>query len=217
MAILSLHHYEQSLDYTCGPACLMMAMKHFDHEVQLDQATELDLWREATWVEPRGCSVYGLALAAHRRGFQVRLMTNLEDEDLFSIVRERRPDLDVATMRFMQEDLRRKCHREGLVEVMTSITMDHVREALAAREVPLVLTSTAITARDDIPHWIIVRGLEGGLAHISNPYVEDGVNVEVVKASRLEEFLGFRGWQCLLALSRPPKNRTANLRRRRSA
>ncbi len=208
MAKLVVPYYEQSLDYTCGPACLMMAIGSFDPGLNLDQATELEIWREATWVEPRGCSMYGLALAAHRRGYKARMVTNLEDDEaLFQMVKERRPEIDVGTMRFMQEDLVRRCHAAGMMEERREVTLEDIQRALEAGEVPILLTSTAITAKEDIPHWIIVRGLEDGRALINNPYIEDGKKVEAVDLTRLEEHVGFHGWQSLVTISRPRRPR----------
>ena len=68
-----LPNYNQSLDFTCGPASLMMAIRALDKTQPLDRAHELQLWREANTVfmgkgHP-GSSPYGLALAAWRRGF----------------------------------------------------------------------------------------------------------------------------------------------------
>src|SRR3982750_740356 len=72
-----LPYYNQSLDFTCGPASLMMAMTALDKSQPIDRAHELQLWREANTVfmgqgHP-GSSPYGLALAGWRRGFPGRL------------------------------------------------------------------------------------------------------------------------------------------------
>ena len=37
--------YRQTLDFTCGPACLMMAMKAQDPALKADRAMEIQLWR----------------------------------------------------------------------------------------------------------------------------------------------------------------------------
>src|SRR4051812_16382751 len=72
-----LPYYNQSLDFTCGPSSLMMAMTALDKKQPIDRAHELQLWREANTVfmgkgHP-GSSPYGLALAGWRRGFGIRL------------------------------------------------------------------------------------------------------------------------------------------------
>ena len=68
--------YQQTTEFTCGPASLMMAMASLDKSVKPHQALELDLWREATTIFMTsghgGCHPVGLALAAQRRGFKAR-------------------------------------------------------------------------------------------------------------------------------------------------
>ncbi len=70
-------YYAQSLDFTCGPAAALMAMRALNPDIEVDQTAELRLWRESTTVFMTsgvgGCSPEGLALAVHRRGFQVEL------------------------------------------------------------------------------------------------------------------------------------------------
>ncbi|HEY5539043.1 MAG TPA: peptidase C39 family protein [Thermoplasmata archaeon] len=41
----------QSFDFTSGPACLLMAMRHFDPSLEVTREREVDLWREANLLE----------------------------------------------------------------------------------------------------------------------------------------------------------------------
>src|SRR5450830_1882221 len=74
MAIaLGAPYYGQTLDFTCGPCALLMAMAALDRNTLIDRAAEIRVWREATTVFMAaghgGCGPFGLALAAVRRGF----------------------------------------------------------------------------------------------------------------------------------------------------
>lgn len=75
--------YQQTTEFTCGPAALMMAMASLDPNLHLDQSLELDLWREATTIYMTsghgGCHPLGLALAAQRRGFEVCVHLNTRE------------------------------------------------------------------------------------------------------------------------------------------
>ena len=75
-------YYEQTLEFTCGPAALMMAMGALDPAIELNRRLELRLWRESTTVFMTsghgGCGPFGLALAAHHRGFEVEVYVNDE-------------------------------------------------------------------------------------------------------------------------------------------
>ena len=79
-------YYEQTLDFTCGPSALMMAMKALDPALELNRVLELRIWRESTTIFMTsghgGCGPYGLALSAWRRGFDVELVLN-DDRALF--------------------------------------------------------------------------------------------------------------------------------------
>ena len=76
-SLMRVPYYAQTLDFTCGPAAIMMAMHALDRAMPLDQTSEIRLWRELTTVFMTsglgGCSPEGLALAAQRRGFHVEL------------------------------------------------------------------------------------------------------------------------------------------------
>jgi hypothetical protein len=72
-----LPFYNQSTDFTCGAASLLMAMRGLDKDIPFDRVHELQVWREANTVymgagHP-GSSPYGIALAAWRRGFHAEI------------------------------------------------------------------------------------------------------------------------------------------------
>ncbi|MCF5581541.1 GNAT family N-acetyltransferase, partial [Pseudomonas syringae] len=46
----SVPYYQQTLDFTRGPACLLMAMKALQPERLMGRAEEVQIWREATTV-----------------------------------------------------------------------------------------------------------------------------------------------------------------------
>src|SRR3546814_15078070 len=77
-------YYAQTLEFTCGPACLMMSFKALDQGSEVGRLEETRLWREATTVFMTGgvggCGALGLALAAHRRGFDVEVAVSNETE-----------------------------------------------------------------------------------------------------------------------------------------
>jgi len=85
-------YYEQSTDFTCGPAALMMAMKLLDPGYEFNRQEELQIWREATTIFMTsghgGCSPYGLALSAWDRGYDVELYTNQVEPPFIDSVRD---------------------------------------------------------------------------------------------------------------------------------
>ena len=110
-------YYEQTLDFTCGPSALMMAMKALDPALELNRVLELRIWRELTTIFMTsghgGCGPYGLALSAWRRGFDVELVLN-DDPALFldSVRSERRRRCSVSS--------RKRCRRKSRIPISGS-------------------------------------------------------------------------------------------------
>ena len=76
--VLPVPYQRQRYEFTCGPAAVMMALRHFDPRVKLDRTLELQLWREATLIFMTsgigGCGPMGLAAAAAARGLVARVV-----------------------------------------------------------------------------------------------------------------------------------------------
>ena len=167
-------HYRQTLEFTCGPAALMMAMKALNRRLRLDRRLELSLWRESTTIFMTsghgGCSPHGMALAAWRRGFAVELFVNDERPPFLDTVRT--PD---------KKEVLRLVHQEFLDEIrQTDITVhrhplsaDELSARVAAGAIPVVLISQYRIYGDKEPHWIIVSGCDQRFIYAHDPYISD--------------------------------------------
>jgi len=202
-------YYSQSLDFTCGPASLLMALHHFDPAIPLDRASELELWREANMVESYGTSSYGLAWAAHRRGFSPTLINSHEGLPLRDTILDRFPDADPELLELFFTDLEARCRRAGIANEIRPLTLDDVRDALDRGDLPIVLTSTRVGVPDEhIPHWILVTGWERDGFAVRNPYVEAGHPADWLPEAVLTANLGYEGEQSLVTVgSRPAADR----------
>ena len=168
-------HYRQTLEFTCGAAALMMAMKALDKRLRLDRRLELRLWRESTTIFMTsghgGCGPHGLALAAARRGFAVELFVNDEGPPFLDTVRH--PDKK-EVMRLVHEDFLDEI-RKGDVKVHRHpLSVDELSERLAAGAVALVLISQYRIYGDKEPHWIIVSGCDQRFIYAHDPYIASG-------------------------------------------
>ena len=67
-------YFHQTTEFTCGPACMMMALAWADRKFKPAPAFEFQLWREATTIfmtsGPGGCEPYGMAVALKRHGLE---------------------------------------------------------------------------------------------------------------------------------------------------
>ena len=165
-------HYRQTLEFTCGPAALMMAMKALDKRLRLDRRLELRLWRESTMIFMTsghgGCGPHGLALAAWRRGFGVELFVNDEGPPFLDTVRD--PDKK-EVIRLVHEDFLDELKRSQVKIHFHPLSADELSERIAAGAIALVLISQYRIYGDKEPHWIIVSGCDQRFIYAHDPYI----------------------------------------------
>ena len=167
-------HYRQTLEFTCGPAALMMAMKALNRRLRLDRRLELSLWRESTTIFMTsghgGCSPHGLALAAWRRGFAVELFVNDEGPPFLDTVRT--PDKKEVVRLVHQEFLEEIRHTDIQVH-RQPLSADALSARVAAGAIPVVMISQYRIYGDKEPHWIIVSGCDQRFIYAHDPYISD--------------------------------------------
>jgi ribosomal protein S18 acetylase RimI-like enzyme len=183
-------YYEQTLDFTCGPSALMMAMKALDPELVLTRKLELRIWRESTTIFMTaghgGCGPHGLALAAVRRGFQVELHISDPGTVLVDSVRsaEKR-----EVMRLVQEDLEEELARFDVPIVHGAPGMEGIQDRFEAGAIPLVLISSYQIYGERFPHWVVVTGFDDHFVYVHDPLVDyeagetpvDSINMPILR------------------------------------
>jgi ribosomal protein S18 acetylase RimI-like enzyme len=163
-------YYRQTLGFTCGASCLMMAMKACDPALRLDRTLELQIWREATTIFMTaghgGCGPHGLALAARRRGFPCAVYVNGQGVLFKESVRiqEKR---DVIAL--VQEDFERQAAALDIPVLHRCAGTADLLACLAAGGIPLVLISTYRLTRERAPHWVIITGCDGHYFYVHDP------------------------------------------------
>ncbi len=170
-------YYAQSLDFTCGPAAALMAMRALNPDIEVDQTAELRLWRESTTVFMTsgvgGCSPEGLALAVHRRGFQVELF--LSDTGIL-FVDSVRSASKRAVIRLVQEDFRRQLIEADIPTTFRPLSAETMREKFEAGGIPLVLISSFRFDREKQPHWVVVTGFDEKYVYLHDPNVDEDLD-----------------------------------------
>lgn len=163
----------QSLGFTCGPACLMMAMRALDETVRADRTEELRIWRESTTIFMTrgigGTSPYGLALAAKRRGFPVSV--HVRDPDVMFVHSVRKP-AKKAVVRLVQEDYIAQCAEEGVPIAETGLSLAEIEQALSEGAAAIVLISTYALDRERTPHWVVVADMDSRFVFVHDPFVD---------------------------------------------
>jgi ABC-type bacteriocin/lantibiotic exporter with double-glycine peptidase domain len=197
---LPVPFYRQASEFTCGPACLMMAMKFFQPDLRLSRELEFDIWREASLVESYGTSKEGLALAAARRGFEAYTMGKSLRHSFVDVIQDRIPNLDNRVLELFYNDTRRKFNAMGLRNKSRQIRLSTIGHILKKSYVPILLTSTSLFMENEnpLPHWVVVTGLRDENWYLNNPLASSPYTRLAHK--QLQNNLGYRGIRCAVVI-----------------
>ena len=165
--------YEQTADFTCGPACLMMAMAYYLPGFTPTPVMEVRLWREATTVfmmsGPGGCEPFGLAVAAHENGLSAEIIVSFYGALFLQSVRS---DEKKRVMELAQVDFRNRAEDYAIPVETRSFTLDDIRAAIAGGKLAVVLISGFVMFGKKVPHWVLAIGDDGEHIVIHDPWIE---------------------------------------------
>lgn len=167
-------YYEQSAEFTCGPACLMMAKANFEPGFVPDAVMEVRLWREATTVfmmsGPGGCEPFGLAVAAHEHGLSSEIFVSRSGPLFLQSVRdeEKRRVMELA-----QTDFQQRAAAHGIPVQSRAFLLSDIQEALQKGKLAIVLVSGFLMFGKKVPHWVLAIGDDGDHIMIHDPWIED--------------------------------------------
>jgi hypothetical protein len=204
--------YEQTLEFTCGASALMMAMRALDITLPIGRPLELRIWREATTIFMTsghgGCGPFGLALAAHRRGFKTEIYVSDSDVPLIDSVRSLEKK---EVMRLVHEEMLAEVTTAQLVVNYANLSLDGLREKYEQGAIPLVLISSFRIYGEKNPHWVVVTGFDEHFVYAHDPYVDweegetelDSINIPIPKSefTRMARY-GRAGLQAVVLVSK---------------
>ena len=164
-------YYPQTLDFSCGPACLLMAMKALQPPRAMQRHEELQIWREATTVFMTsghgGCSPQGLALAALRRGFEVGLQVSVRGPLFLAGVRSEEKR---EVMRLVHEEFSRELAASEVRQLGSAPL--NLRQLQQDNGLALVLISSYRLTRSKAPHWVLVTGCDDDFVYLHDPDID---------------------------------------------
>jgi hypothetical protein len=167
--------YQQTTEFTCGPAALLMAMGSLDNSTELIQSHELALWREGTTIFMTsghgGCHPFGLALAANKRGFKSEVIVNTSEPLFLDGVRSDNKKTVLATVH--QQFV------EGIAAANIPVTykdveLTDIETWLNQGFSVLLLISTYRFDGKKSPHWVCVTHLDAHCVYVHDPFCEPG-------------------------------------------
>jgi ribosomal protein S18 acetylase RimI-like enzyme len=155
-------YFHQTTDFTCGAACIMMALAWADRAFKPSAAGEIALWREATTIfsgaGPGGCEPYGMAVTLRRHGLNPEIHVSRRGPYFLESVKsaDRRRVIEVA-----QAEFRREADALGICSHFSSVNESVLMGAFDAGNVAIVLVSGYHMIPRGIPHWIFAFGRSG--------------------------------------------------------
>ncbi|MBC99299.1 MAG: ribosomal-protein-alanine acetyltransferase [Halobacteriovoraceae bacterium] len=171
-------HYQQTTEFTCGPSSLLMAMKALSKKTKFNREHEIEIWREATTIFMTsghgGCGPHGLALAAHKRGFEVELYLNSSAPLFIEGVRSKHKK---EIIELVQKDFENKIKKEKIKVFKDEYDWDTIREIFAHGGIPVLLISAYRLTETKAPHWIVLTAMEGDFIYFHDPEIDAGQSV----------------------------------------
>ncbi len=181
---LNIPFYQQSTEFTCDPACLMMALKYFCF-FEFSKALEFDIWREAYGIGIPGCMPQGLAVSALARGLKAELICKKENIIQISEKLAKGEDREIAL--FTSKRLFEKAKEMKLID--KNPELKDIEEVILNNRIPIVMIHMKLLHNIDSPHWVIVTGFSKDNLWINDPYNKNGKDI-LVKKNKFLEMMG---------------------------
>jgi ribosomal protein S18 acetylase RimI-like enzyme len=163
-------YFHQTTNFTCGPACVMMALAWAGRPVKADPALEFRLWREATTIFMAsghgGCDPFGMAVTLKRHDLQPEVFVSHEGPYFLHDVRSKEK---ARVMRVGQEDFRRRADELGILVRLNPLAESGLIEALRSGASAVVLVTGYRMLRRSVPHWVFAYGCTDAAILVHDP------------------------------------------------
>lgn len=167
---LNVPYYQQGTDFTCGPSCLMMAMKTFNSRFTMSLSSELQIWREATTIFMTsghgGCGPHGLALSAWRRGYRAHMYLSHTQVLFTDTVRS--PDKK-KVIELVHKDFEKKIAETNIKVHKKRLPLTDLKDILDKGGIPIVLISTYHFDNNRVPHWVVITAYDDHFIYFHDP------------------------------------------------
>jgi hypothetical protein len=163
-------YFHQSTEFTCGPACIMMALAWADPSFKPEPAVEFRLWRESTTIfmtsGPGGCEPYGIAVTLKRHGLIPDIYVSRPPPYFLETAKsaDKRRVMEVT-----QADFRHEADALGVATHLTPASESVLMAAFDAGSVAIVLVSGYHMVPKGGPHWVFAFGHEGRHILVHDP------------------------------------------------
>jgi hypothetical protein len=176
---IKMPYYAQTAEFTCGPACVLMILKHFDPHLKLNRTLEFEVWRQCNMIGVRGADPFGMSVPLLAAGCEVHLATQrrtMLNLDLWkNRLREHRFTLEDARLAvFAIAGNRKRALGRGLSVEYGRITVERIAGSIDEGFIPVTLVHMGVVHQFDIPHWVVVTGVGKDHVTLNDPYPPKG-------------------------------------------
>jgi ribosomal protein S18 acetylase RimI-like enzyme len=165
-------YIHQTTEFTCGPACMMMAIAWAAPGLRLGPALEFKLWREATTIflssGHGGCEPYGVAVTLKRHGLAPEIYVSHPGPYFLETVNSEEKR---RVMRLTQQEFRREAGELGIPTRLTALDESALMAAFDSGAAAISLVCGHHMVRRRVPHWVFAFGREGRYVLIHDPAV----------------------------------------------
>jgi ribosomal protein S18 acetylase RimI-like enzyme len=163
-------YFHQTTEFTCGPACMMMALAWSNPLLRPSSALEFKLWREATTIfmasGPGGCDPYGIGVTLRKHGLRPEIHVSHPGPYFLDTARSKNKQ---RVMRLAQEEFRHEANALDIPIHLAPLGESLLMEALDRGAVAIVLMSGYRMIRRHVPHWVFVFAREGRYLGVHDP------------------------------------------------
>jgi len=163
-------YFHQTTEFTCGPACVMMALASANRKLRPSPALEFKLWREATTIflsaGHGGCEPFGLAVTLRRHGLVPEIFASAPGPYFLETVQS---EDKRRVMRLTQQEFRREADELGIKTHLTPASESVLMAAFDSGATAIVLVSGYHKVRRGVPHWVFAFGHEDRFVLVHDP------------------------------------------------
>lgn len=192
-------YYKQTVIGSCGPACLMMLLKHQKPDRKFGKFHEFRAWFDA-WLVPFGMTEsYGLAKHALKYGLKPIVIKESQEFSIslpksWKLASLLKPMLPY--MKLTYKRIRKAALKNGVQEKNSTITLSLIRELIDSNNYPILMVDQSKYAWDEsfpdgVLHWIVVTSHDSNGFIINDPDIGPDMkitNEELEKAIDLSNF-----------------------------
>jgi len=186
-------YYSQTAEFTCGPACVLMVMKHFDPKLKLNRDIEFEVWRQCNMIGTRGADPFGLAVPLIETGLEVRLITQRKRMIDVKPWKHRllrhfsREEIELSFFG-MRENQRRALNRNLSVQYKRP-TFSDIVSGVKAGFVPIALVHMGVVHSLNIPHWVVITDAVEDKVVFNDPYPPKGRRGLVLSQEKFQKII----------------------------